>query len=93
MNTDFYSIPIVFLLILTMVNLIWGIRLWRTPSTYDPEAFFHRQLYLWYAAWFNRDVDESYQLDDEEIRKAGKLIVIIGVIVFSIGLIFPFFLE
>lgn len=93
MNTDFYSIAIIFLLALTLANLVWGIRLWRAPSIYNPQAFFDRQLYLWYAAWFNRDVDESYQLDDAEIRKAGKLLVMIGVIVLLIALIFPFLLK
>lgn len=93
MNTDLFSIPIIIVLTVGFITVIWGLRLWITPAIYDHESFFYRQAYLWYEAWFNRDVDESYQPTDEEIRKIGKLLVLIWTITILISLTLSFFVE
>lgn len=66
-------------LILVLITLIWGVLLWRFPSLYNPESIIYRQVYLWYVVWFRKEADESYVLRDDEVVKAGRLMVIISV--------------
>ena len=67
-------------LLLTLIGGIWGVCLWRNPQMYNPDSFIYRQLYLWYAVWFNKEVDEAYLLDKKEIRRAATLIIVIAIV-------------
>lgn len=70
--------PLLFPVLLAFLGLIWGGLLWRFPSLYNPQSFVYRQVYLWYAAWFRKKVDESYTLADYEVIQAGRLIAAIS---------------
>jgi len=93
MYQEFFSAKVVFALLLAFGSLIWGIRLWRNPSIYDPDSIFYRKVYLWYASWWNRPVDESFHLDDKEVKRIGKMIVGFSLVTIMIGLILPLFLT
>ena len=74
MSRTYSSPEVIIMLILTLGSLIWGIRLWTTPSIYNPESIFYRKIYFWYSAWTNRPVDESFALDEREVVIIGKAI-------------------
>lgn len=66
--------------LLALIGGIWGVCLWRNPQMYNPDSFIYRKLYLWYAVWFGKEVDEAYLLDRQEIRRAAALIIIIAIV-------------
>ena len=74
MNWTYSSPEIIIMMVLTLGSLIWGIRLWTTPSIYNPESLFYRKIYFWYSAWTNRPVDETFALDEKEVAMIGKAI-------------------
>ena len=65
---------------LSLLTFVWGALLWRDPKLYNPDNLLYRKMYLWYSVWFKREPDESFQLTDSEVRRAGVLIAIIGII-------------
>lgn len=71
--------------LLPLIGLTWGVRLHRNPGLYNPGSMLYRKLYFWYAAWFNREVDNSYVLEEYEIRKAARFIILICSITLFIG--------
>ena len=73
--------------LLPFIGLIWGIRLYRDPSLYDPNSMLYRKMYFWYATWFNREVDDDCLLEEYEIRKAARFVIAISCIGLIVGIV------
>ena len=69
-----------FLVLISLGAIAWGIRLRTRPERYNPNSMLHRQLYLWYVGWFGKKLDDSYQLERDEVRKSGLVIALISVV-------------
>ncbi len=76
--------------LLSLLTFTWGSLLWKYPKLYNPDNLFYRKMYLWYSAWFRTESDESFQLTDYEVKRAGVLIAFIGIasLVIILALIF-----
>lgn len=57
---------------------------------YNPDSFIYRKLYLWYAVWFGKKVDEAYLLDEKEIRSAATLIIVIVMVTIVLAIVAVF---
>ncbi|PKO20397.1 MAG: hypothetical protein CVU38_20325 [Chloroflexi bacterium HGW-Chloroflexi-1] len=69
-----------FLLVLALIGIVWGVRLWTKPQRYNSKSLLHRQIYLWYVGWFGKTLDATYQLDNREVQKAALVITILAVV-------------
>ncbi len=68
------------LLVLALVGVAWGVRLWIKPQRYNSESLLHRQIYLWYVGWFGKTLDTTYQLDNREVRRAALVITLLAAV-------------
>jgi hypothetical protein len=66
-------------LVLAIAATIWSLSFWIKPAKYNPDSILHRQIYLWYVSWFGKKLDENYELESEEVRRAGIVMTCIGV--------------
>jgi hypothetical protein len=74
-------------LALTLIGIAWALSFWIKPEKYNPNSVLHRQIYLWYVGWFGKTLDESYQLERDEVRKAGVAMTLIGTVAFILALL------
>jgi hypothetical protein len=80
MPTTHFDLGLLVPLLLALIGGVWGIRLWIKPQIYNPESILYRQLYLWYTGWFGKKVDETYSLNDKEIRRSAILLIVVAII-------------
>lgn len=81
MATRSVSLASVFLVLAGVVGIAWGVRLWAKPEMYNPNSILHRQLYLFSVSWLGKKLDEGWRLERQEVRKAGMVITLLGVVV------------